>query len=213
MYLIGCAGTMSMAKLPERIIITDDPLRARVLVSHHLEFSRLLRENGDFFVFDGSYKSTPLSVVSTGYGKDNLPESLNLLKQLGAIKILYLSTCVSTTSRYDIKSLILGAGGSKKMTGLALDTAKQQEIAIYLETIGTQGVGFSSIDFSSDISSPYILNDVIAMLYDYASANDIEALALLTVSENTTTGAKMEENEAKSRLYPASALAFEIMAL
>jgi len=186
-----------MAKLPERTIITDDPLRARVLVSHHLEFSNLLQENGDFFVFNGSYKGTPLSVVSTGYGNDNLQESLNLLKQLGAIQVLYISTCVSSTSRFDIKSLILGAGGSKKMIDLALDTAKQHETAVHVEAIGTQG---------------YLLNDVTAMLYDYASANDIEALALLTVSENTATGTKMEVNEVRSRLYPASNLAFEIMA-
>jgi len=192
---------MSMVKLPERIIITDDPLRARVLVSHHLEFSNLLQENGDFFIFNGSYKGTPMSVVSAGYGKDNLQGSLSLLKQLGAIEVLYISTCVSTTSRYDIKSLILGAGGSKKMIDLALDTAKQHETSVYVEAIGSQGA-----------ESPYVLNDVTAMLYDYAFANDIEALALLTVSENTATGAKMEENEIRSRLYPASNLAFEIMA-
>ena len=83
------------------------------------------------------------------------------------------------------------------MIDLALDTAKQHETAVHVEAIGTQG---------------NILNDVTAMLYDYASANDIEALALLTVSENTATGAKMEENEVRSRLYPASGLAFEIMA-
>ena len=189
---------MSMAKLPERIIITDDPLRARVLVSHHLEFSKLLRENGDFFVFNGSYKGTPLSVVSAGCGKDNLQGSLGLIKKLGALQVIYISTCVSTTRMYDIKSLILGAGGSKKMIDLALDTAMQQETTVHVEEIGTQGD---------------ILNDVTAMLYDYASANDIEALALLTVSENTATGAKMEENEVRSRLYPASSLAFEIMAL
>ena len=201
-----------MAKLPERIIITDDPLRARVLVSHHLEFSKLLRENGDFFVFNGSYKGTPLSVVSAGCGKDNLQESLGLIKQLGAIQVLYISTCVSTTSRYDIKSLILGAGGSNKMIDLALVTARQHETAVHVETIETQGAGSSDADFSSDIISACVHNDVTAMLYDFAYANDIEALALLTVSENTATGAKMEENEVRSRLYPASSLAFEIMA-
>jgi len=202
---------VSTAKLPERVIITDDPLRARVLVSHHLESATQLQENGDFFILSGSYKGISLSVVSSGSGKDNFIEALSLIKQLGALQVLYISTCISTTDRYDIKSLILGAGGCKKLTDKALDTLKQQETEVQVETIGTQGVASLCIDPSTGGVSPYFLDDVTAALYDYALINGIEALSLLTVSENVATGVKMEESEIRSRLYPASGLAFEIM--
>jgi len=192
---------MSTAYLPERVIITDDHLRARVLVSHHLESATKLQENGDFFIFSGSYKNTPLSVVSTGSGKDDFIEALSLIKQLGALKVLYISACISTTDRYDIKSLILGAGGSEQLIKRALDTAKQQEIDVQVKMIGTQ-----------DVASHHIVDDITVALYDYTTKNKIEALALLTVSENSATGTKMEENEVRSRLYPTSGLAFEIMA-
>ena len=81
---------MSVAKLPERIIITDDPLRARVLVSHHLEYAVPLVEQGDFFVFTGSYKDVPIAVVSTGIGNDNVTSRFSEMIDHGATEVFYI---------------------------------------------------------------------------------------------------------------------------
>ena len=201
---MGCIKVMSEAKIPQRIIMTDDPLRARVLISHNLEYSVPLIEQGDFFVFSGSYNGTPLAVVSTDFGIDKIPDSLLMLKEQGAMQVVYVSTCTSTTGRYDIQSMILGAGGSDKLIKRALGAAKRCGDTAHIAAI------LRTDDIHPEEGC--IIDDATAILYTQASKYGFEALSFLTVSENKTTGAKMEENERRNRLYPASQLVFEMWA-
>ena len=197
--------------------MSDDPHRTRVLVSHHLEHSKRLHEQGDFSITSGSYNGTPLAVASTGLGKENVLTHLSELIKLGASKVVYISTCISTTVRHDIRSVILAAGGSKELIDLALaaagriDATEQLTIATVLHPDGTHldGVHLDGVH-SGDGG---IVDEASDELYKLAQEKEIEALSILTVSENTITGEKMEKNEVISRLYPASRLVFEMFAL
>ena len=54
-----------------------------------------------------------------------------------------------------------------------------------------------------------ILDEVTGAFYEQARADGIEALSVLTVSENTATREHIEEHERRSRFYAASHLVFE----
>ena len=81
---------MSTAKIPEKVIITDDPHRARVLIAHHLEYAAPLIEQGDFFVFTGSYNGTPIAVASAGIGNDKVASCFSKLIDHGATEVFYI---------------------------------------------------------------------------------------------------------------------------
>jgi len=195
---------MPIAKVPERIIMTNDTLRARVLVAHHLEHAVPLYEQGDFSVHTGSYNGTPLAVVSTGFGKENVLQCLSQLIENGASQIVYLSTCISAIKRYDIRTVILCVGGSEDLLERTLVAAERCGVELRTSTVLGHDVAVRDTES--------VVDDVTGAFYEAARKCGVKALSLLTVSENTITGAKMEESEIRARLYPASELAFEIWA-
>jgi len=246
-FWMGCAEVMTTTKIPERVILTDDSIRARVLIAHHLEYSVPLIEQGDFFVFTGKYHGIPLAVVSSGFGNKEFRECLTKLKEMGAKQIVYLSTCISTAKMYDIRSLIIGAGGSRKLIDAAQKTIKRtrtqgdnptksnparsnpakgsstvREIqmdgtAVRKRIDSSEFINYGTVQAATVYrmkndhpGEGCIINDATAILYEQATLNKFDVLSILTVSENMATGNKMDENEARSRLYPASSLVFEL---
>ena len=240
--------------LPRRVIVTDDPLRARMLSAHHLEYSTLVYEAGDILVFSGSYKNVPIALASTGFGSGAILSYLHELKELGAAEVVYVGGCVSTTDRYGLRTLVLAAGGSRGLLRRASTAARLYNIptttltvlspvgihpeeGCAIEDSAIEGcaiegcaIGGSTIDGStiegntiegstigdSTISGStiegHIIDDVTGAFYEQARADGIEALTILTVSENIKTGEKMEEHEKRSRFYAAARLVFEMLA-
>ena len=192
-------------RLPHRVILTDDPLRARMLAAHHLEYSQLLYEQGDVLIFSGIYSDVPLAVVSTGFGSGEILSVLDMIGNLGAKEVIYISACASTTARYNLRTVILASGGSENMLDCAKAAAAQYDITVMTETVLPPG--------SDNAEEGGFSDAVTGALYETARANNIEALCVLTVSENRATGEKMEEHEVRSRFHAASRLVFETAAL
>ena len=191
--------------LPLKVILTDDPLRARMLAAHHLEYSKLLYEQGDVLIYSGSYSGVPLAVISTGFGSGEVVTSLEKLENLGATAVIYIGACVSASARYALRTVILASGGSESMLNCAKATAVQHDIAVITEAVLPPG--------SDNAEDGGISDAVTGALYETARTENIEALSVLTVSENSISGEKMEEHEIRSRFHVASRLVFEMAVL
>ena len=198
---------MTRGITPCRVILTDDPLRAKMLVAHHLEYASLVSELGDVLVYSGSYKDMPLAVASTGTGSSGVLAFLNEASAsgAGASEAVFIGSCVSTTSRYGVRSVILAAGGSRKLLDRALAAAEQYDIKAASATVLQPGGLLPE--------EGCIIEEVTGAFYELARAGGADALSILTVAENTRTDEKMEEHEVRSRFYAASRLAFEMLAL
>jgi len=191
--------------LPGLVIMTDDPMRARMLSAHHLEYSTLIYESGDILVYSGSYNGVPIALVSTGFGSGAVLSYLRELKAHGVKEIIYIGACVSTSARHGLRSVILSDGGGKSLLGRAYVAAKHCEISISTQAVmpkdGTQS------------GKTGIIDGVTGALYEQAKADGIEVLSVLTVSENTATGEILDDHERRSRFYAASRLVFEIFGI
>ena len=86
----------------------------------------------------------------------------------------------------------------------ANEAARQYEISTIEQTVLSLG--------SAHPQEGCIVDDITGALYEQARADGIKALSILTVSENTRTGEKMEEHEKRSRFYAAARLVFETFA-
>ena len=199
------AGLEKLTKtLPERVIVTDDPMRGRMLAAHHMECcsDEFSLGNVDVYSFTGSYMGVPVAVVSSESGRDELLACISGLSRSGVSGVIYISTCISSTSRYDARAVILAAGGSKKLLDMANAAAVRCDIITHSETVLDPG--------DTQPEEGCITDEFTGAFYKMAAEEKFDALSLLTVSENTRTGTKMEINEIRSRLYPASRLVFEI---
>lgn len=191
--------------IQRRVILTDDPMRAKMLSAHHLEYSTLIYELGDIIVFSGSYNNVPIALASTGFGSGAVLSFLGELKEHGAAEIIYLGGCVSTTDRHGLRAVILADGGDLGMCSRASETARKYEISATIRTVLPPDGAYPE--------EGCIIDDITGAFYEQACADGVAALSILTVSENAKTGEKMEEHELRSRLYAASRLAFEVFAV
>jgi len=176
-----------------------------MLNAHHLEYSTPFFERGDALAFTGGYNGVPMAVVSTGFGKDNVLSGIHNVIGLGATEVVYIGACLSTTGRHDIRDVILAAGGNQSILNKAITAASLFGITVSTRTV-----------LSSDGAQPEegcIIDDITGGFYELAQINGIKALSILTVSENTINGEKMEEHEVRSRFYAASRLVFELFAI
>jgi len=176
-----------------------------MLSAHHLEYSTLVYETEDVLVYSGSYKDVPIALASTGFGDSTVLSFVREIKGLGATEIVYIGGCVSTTDRHGLRNVILAAGGGENMLNRACDAARLYEIPTMVRTV-----------LPPDVVHPEegcIVDSITGAIYKQAQADGIEALSILTVSENAKTGEKMEEHERRSRFYAAARLVFEMLAL
>ena len=180
---------------PNRVIVTDDPLRTKMLAAHHLENAALFREQGDELIYLGSYKGAAIALISAGFERAAVLPYPRDSKQLGAIEVIYIGECVSSVRRYPLRSVILADGGDQDLLARSKLAASRYDIPISVRAV------------SDDVT-----DSVTRALYERARECGIAALSILTVSENIETGEHMEEHERRSRLYAASRLAFETLA-
>jgi len=185
-----------------------------MLSAHHLEYSTLVNEQGDVLVFAGSYKNVPIALISTGFGNSAVLSCMHEVTRLGAAEVIYIGGCVSTiggpttgqsaTDRIALRSVILAAGGSKNLLNRAYRAAQQYAIPVTAQPVLHPGCAHPE--------EGCIIDEITAALYEQARSDNIEALSILTVSENAKTGEKMEEHEKRSRHNAAARLVFETLA-
>ena len=201
--------------LPGRVIITDDPLRAKMLAAHHLEFSSVVFELGDVLAYTGSYNGTELAVVSSGFGSSGVLSCCEELAGLGVTEIVYLGACSSADTRHGLRLVILAAGGCQNLLERANAAVMRFDLNAVVRTVQAPGALTPGALTPGAPTSEEgcIIDDVTGALYEMAGNSGFGALSILTVSESVAGGEKLEEHEIRSRFYAASRLAFEVFAI
>ena len=194
----------SIDGLPASIIVTDDPLRAKMLVAHQLENAELIYEQGDELAYLGGYKGAPIAVASVGFEPGAAAGFLRELKGAGSIEVLYIGGCIGTTEAQALRTVVLAQGGSNILLSRARSAAQRYGIKTTVE---------KALPHGGEAGSGAVSDEATSALYEAAKEKEIEALSVLTVSENIVTGEKMEEHEIRSRFYAAARLVFETFAV
>ena len=189
---------------PERVILTDDPLRAKMLAAHHLEYAALIFEQGDVLVYFGSYNGTAMALVAVGFERGAVLDFVREAGAYGVAEVLYIGACVGISARQPLRTVVLAAGGSRRLLDRARAAARLHNIPVVTGTVVPAGGG--------DMVYDGVIDDAAAALYGQARIGGVDALSILTVSENAMTGEKMEEHELRSRFYAAARLVFETFA-
>jgi Uridine phosphorylase len=114
--------------LPRRVILTDNPMRAKMLWAHHLENATTVYEQGENLVYAGSYQDTPIMIISTDC--NTVP---NVLEIINATEVIYLSEC--RTGRYPSGTIILSQSDRHSLLAHARAVAGMYEIPVITDAV------------------------------------------------------------------------------
>jgi purine-nucleoside phosphorylase len=214
-------------EIASTVLITGDPLRARYIAEKMLTDVRCYNEIRGMLGFTGMYQGKPVSVQGTGIGIPSTALYLHeLIHEYGVQKVIRFGTCGGIHPGLELHQVVLvseaftdsnthllyntdmhaAAKPHPHLLQQAIDVAQQQGIP------AVEGPVFSTdLFYSDDIRRWEIWQQrgVIAIemessiLYNMAHRNGIEALSILSVSDNvithTSTSARDRE-EAKGEM-------------
>jgi purine-nucleoside phosphorylase len=198
-------GFQDTGNYPRRVVLTDDPLRAKMLAAHHLEETALMYEKDDELVYFGSYGGVPLALVAAGFEDGALQTFLRSAKDLGVGEVIYMGACAATDERRAPGTVVLAEGCSSALLERVQAAAEQCGVFVITAAIRPR------VGAETESGPGGIFDGVTAELYDIATAEGVEALAVLTIAENVKTGESMEEHERRSRFYAAAKLIFSFL--
>ena len=207
---------------PKHVIITDDPLRAKMLAAHHLEYARPVHDSDDELVWFGSYAQTEIALASAGFSSGAVADYISSAAQYGVTDILFIGECTSASDTVPLRTVVLADGADSALMRNAQLAAAQFNIPYVVQIVSEFNRTPQDIRGTADaITDAFYATPMVSGIADtttnafYAKATDsgIAALAILTVTHHTGTGERMEDHERRSRLYNAARLAFETCAL
>ncbi len=166
-------------EIADLIILVGDPERVPQ-VSKHFDRIDLKKQKREFVTHTGAIGSTPISVISTGIGTDNIDIVLN---ELDILVNIDLETRQIKSHNRDLKLVRIGTSG-----------ALQPDIEVDSMLVSTHGLGldnllwyyklehdahveFLSADLGLDFVKPYLFNSSEELLnkFDHQSLRGITA--------------------------------------
>ncbi|MDR2089898.1 MAG: purine-nucleoside phosphorylase [Clostridiales Family XIII bacterium] len=219
--------------IAESVLLPGDPLRAKFIAENFLENARCYNEIRGMFGFTGTYKGVPVSVQGTGMGAPSIGiYSWELITEYGAQNLIRVGTAGGISEDLKVKDVVLGLSASTdsnyahiyNLNGSLAPTAswslllKAKEaadrlgIAVHAGNILTGDVFY---ELEPDWWKRWARLGVLcvemeaAALYMNAAYNRVNALAVLTISNDFVTGAETTAQEREQTFTNMMRIALE----
>lgn len=206
--------------IAEAILLPGDPMRAKWIAHTFLENPVCFNRIRGMFGYTGTFRGTRVSVMGTGMG---IPSALiyaeELINEYGVKKLIRVGSAGSYQKEINLRDVVIAMAASTnsslndhrfmngtfaptadfKLFSKAIEYAKQNQIPVKAGNI------LSSDYFYHDNPEHYkqwaafgVLGVEMetAALYTVAAKNQVQALAILTISDSLVTG---EETTAEER--------------
>ena len=204
--------------LPAKAIITDDPMRVKMLAAHYLENAVIVSEKRGMIAYSGNIDGTPLCLLSSGYGESALLNWLYDAYGYGVREVIYIGECISRLSELKLRSIVvphkaIGKSSNEQPSSILLEKAKNTAARINLRAYTAETYTDDRYWTKEDsvFKGKNIIDCTACGLFRFAREKGINALVILTVSEHAVTGERVDEAERQSRFFDASRLTFEIL--
>lgn len=200
--------------LAETVLMPGDPLRAKWIAAHFLDEPVCYNEVRGMLGYTGRYKGVRVSVQGSGMG---IPSALiyahELITQFGVKRIIRTGTAGGLQPELALRDLVLAMSASTTSAinkpvfpaadfaptasgGLllrAVDYLRQHNLPFHLGNVLSSDTFYNPI---AQAYEPWKQHGVLCVemetagLYTLAARHNIEALAILTISDSLVTGAQ-----------------------
>lgn len=199
-------------QIADRILLPGDPLRAKFIAENFLEGAERFNEVRNMFGFTGTFQGVRVSVMGTGMGMPSLSIYVNeLIRDYGVKKLIRVGTCGAMRKDVKIRDTILAMSAStdsavNKIRFSGMDYAPTASFPLLMNAYEAAresgyspfvGSVLSSDSFYAENPEQWKLwakfgvvgvEMETAELYTLAAKYDVQALAILTVSDHLLTG-------------------------
>ena len=221
-------------EIAETVLICGDPIRARNIAETMLSEVICYNQVRGMLGFTGFYNGKRVSVQGTGMGIPSTAIYVHeLIHEYNVKKIMRIGTCGAIQPSLELNQLILAEAAytdsatnlmfnkaqdfapeaSQELLNSAIETARQYHIPAIAGRIFTTDSFYHDDEKRWD---KYIAQDVLAVemetsiLYNLAAKYNIQALSILSVSDNIVTQAYTTASEREHASQDMMKLALEI---
>ena len=215
------------------VLLPGDPLRAKFIAENYLENVRCYNEIRGMLGFTGTYKGVPVSVQGTGMGMPSMGiYSWELITEYGVENLIRIGTAGAFHKDIKVKDIVVGMAASTDSNYIhAFDVPGSYSPCASYELLTKLGKASEELDIpfkAGNIVSCDVFYELkedwwnkwasmgvmavemeAAALYMNAAYNDVNALAVMTISDHFVTGEKATAEERQNSFTDMMKLALE----
>ncbi|MGN0711446.1 MAG: purine-nucleoside phosphorylase [Anaerovoracaceae bacterium] len=219
-------------EIAESILLPGDPLRARFIAENFLESPKLYNEIRGMYGYTGTYKGVPVSVQGTGMGMPSMGiYSWELITEYNVQNLIRIGTAGAFHKDIKIGDVVLGIAASTDsnyihafdVPGNFSPTASWDLLLKVKEANNSVGASLKAGNIVScdvfyefgDWWKKWSKMGVLAVemeaaaLYMNAAYNNVNALAMVTISDHFVTGEHSTAEERQTAFTDMMKLALE----
>lgn len=219
-------------EIAESILLPGDPLRARFIAENFLESPKLYNEIRGMYGYTGTYKGVPVSVQGTGMGMPSMGiYSWELITEYNVQNLIRIGTAGAFHKDIKIGDVVLGIAASTDsnyihafdVPGNFAPTASWNLLLKVKEANKSVGASLKAGNIVScdvfyefgDWWKKWSKMGVLAVemeaaaLYMNAAYNNVNALAMVTISDHFVTGEHSTAEERQTAFTDMMKLALE----
>lgn len=220
-------------EIAETVLLPGDPLRAKFIAENILEDATCYNDVRGMYGFTGKYKGYTVSVQGTGMGIPSILIYANeLINDYDAKKLIRIGTCGTIQEGVNIREIILAMTASTKssmnsdtfngatfaphanfdLLYKAYNVALEEKMKVHVGSVLTEDKFYNDDENHWKLWARY---GVLGLemetygLYTLALKNKVDALSVLTVSDNLITHEETTSEEREKTFTNMVKLALE----
>ncbi|MDR2464759.1 MAG: purine-nucleoside phosphorylase [Streptococcaceae bacterium] len=208
-----------VGEIADKILLPGDPLRAKYIAENFLENAVLFNNVRGMLGYTGTYKGERVSVMGTGMGMPSMAIYVTeLIKDYGVKKLIRIGSCGSLSADVHVRDLVLAQSTSTTSRIMmndwphvsiaptsdwdllykAYNIASERNFPTHVGPVLTSDLFYS--DFFEDNlklghQGHLAVEMEAAVLYYLAKQYQVQALAIMTVSDSLVTSEETTSEE------------------
>lgn len=203
----------------ETVLMPGDPLRAQYIAETYLKDVRRVTDVRNMWGFTGTYKGQPVSIMAHGMGIPSVSiYCTELITEYGVKRVIRVGSCGTTHPDVKLRDIIIAMGASTDsncnrmrfggydlaalasfdLVAKAVDAAKRGDVRYHVGNLFSADLFYTPDPDMFATMAKYNIYGVemeAAGIFPIAAENDVEALAICTVSDDINSGAALTSDE------------------
>lgn len=220
-------------EIAETILLPGDPLRAKFVAENFLEDAACYNRVRNIFGYTGTYKGKRISVQGTGMGIPSMSIYVTeLIKDYGVKNLIRIGSCGAIKPEINLRDVILAEGAStdsqtnKLVFGgadfaaianfelllKAYNVVKEKKINVHVGNVLSSDIFYSDDPNFWKIWAKYGILGIdmeATALYSIAAKYGVNALTILTVSDQINRGEAASSEERQTGFSKMIEIALE----
>jgi purine-nucleoside phosphorylase len=233
MFMSTPHNSAEKGDIAKQVLLPGDPLRAKFIAENYLTGTKCFNEVRGALGYTGTYKGREVSVMGTGMGCASMGiYSYELIHYYGCASLIRIGSCGAFTEKLKMGDLVLAMGASTdtnyagqyrlgggnfsatasfRLLSRAADEAEKQKAPFMVGNVFCTDVFYRP----ERIPGPWKNMGILAAemesfaLYCNAAVAGVDALTILTVSDQLITGQSMTAEEREKSFKDMMTVALE----